>query len=302
MLGALTALLFLAVALIGLMTARTANAAPGDQWVLPIDHTDGSGFSVWSGEGYGGTDALEGAGQDPVRRIYWALKGTSVTTSVEFPTTTELYTIEWYQSSAGASDWQPLESQFSGSAGETWPNDPRIPWAGTAGTNHQYIGADGNGGTPGEWTATGPGPHTPAAADFNASDAGVYMWLTQGSWIYAKWDFGWSIDHTWSALRLTQVTGPVAPTFNRGDANTDSATDIADAIFTLSYLFASGSAPSCLDTADANDDGAVDIADAIAVLSYLFAGTGDLPAPFGECGVDPTVDELGCLVYEHCQQ
>jgi hypothetical protein len=89
--------------------------------------------------------------------------------------------------------------------------------------------------------------------------------------------------------------------FVRGDTNTDSAIDIADAIFTLSYLFAEGPAPSCLDSADANDDGALDIADAIALLSHLFANAGDLPAPFGECGIDPTLDELGCLEYAGCQ-
>jgi hypothetical protein len=32
------------------------------------------------------------------------------------------------------------------------------------------------------------------------------MWLKKGSWLYAKWDYGWDIDHTWSAIRLTQVT------------------------------------------------------------------------------------------------
>jgi dienelactone hydrolase len=90
-------------------------------------------------------------------------------------------------------------------------------------------------------------------------------------------------------------------TFIRSDSNADSTIDIADAIFTLSYLFAEGATPTCLDAADANDDGAVDIADAIAVLSHLFAGSGDLPEPFGECGVDPTVDELGCVEYPGCE-
>jgi hypothetical protein len=67
------------------------------------------------------------------------------------------------------------------------------------------------------------------------------------------------------------------------------------------WATASGSAPPCLDAADTNDDGAVDIGDAIAVLSHLFAGAGPLPDPFGECGVDPTVDELGCASYELCE-
>jgi hypothetical protein len=43
-----------------------------------------------------------------------------------------------------------------------------------------------------------------------------------------------------------------SPTFIRGDANADTGVDIADAIFTLSYLFAKGTPPSCLDAADAN--------------------------------------------------
>jgi hypothetical protein len=69
----------------------------------------------------------------------------------------------------------------------------------------------------------------------------------------------------------------------------------------LSYLFAAGPAPSCLDAADANDRGAVDIADAISILSHLFANAGPLPAPFGQCGIDPTIDELGCESYPPCQ-
>ena len=91
--------------------------------------------------------------------------------------------------------------------------------------------------------------------------------------------------------------------FHRGDANADNTLDIADAIFTLGYLFANGPAPSCLDAADTNDDGAVDIADATAVLSHLFAGAGDLPDPFGECGLDPTPDdpELGCESFPPCE-
>ena len=89
--------------------------------------------------------------------------------------------------------------------------------------------------------------------------------------------------------------------FKRGDTNTDNTIDIADAIFVLSYLFAEGPPPTCLDAADTNDDRAVDIADAVAVLSHLFAGSGDLPEPFGECGVDPTEDELGCLEYPGCE-
>ncbi|MBN1461679.1 MAG: hypothetical protein JXA57_19275 [Armatimonadetes bacterium] len=91
-----------------------------------------------------------------------------------------------------------------------------------------------------------------------------------------------------------------ATQFNRGDTNADGALDIADAIFALTYLFTSGPAPACLDAADANDDGTVDIADGIAVLTHLFGGREPLPEPFGECGVDLTDDDLGCLSFPPC--
>jgi hypothetical protein len=182
-----------------------AQGYPGDQWILPIDHRDGGGWYVQMGAGYEGTDAIEALGPDPVRRVYWALTGLSVSNTA-IPFSTEQYTIEWFQPYAGASDWQPIESQFRGVDNEIWPIEPKIPWQGAYGQNHQWIAAQGSDGTPGTWTTTGPGPHTPDSPSYYAGEMGIYMWLTRGSWLYTKWDFSWSIDHTWSALRLTQVT------------------------------------------------------------------------------------------------
>jgi len=88
--------------------------------------------------------------------------------------------------------------------------------------------------------------------------------------------------------------------FRRADSNADCTLDIADAVFTLNYLFAGGTEPSCLDSADANDDGAVDIGDAVTVLAYLFNAGSVLPEPFGEPGLDPTEDALSCLSYPAC--
>jgi 6-phosphogluconolactonase (cycloisomerase 2 family) len=93
-----------------------------------------------------------------------------------------------------------------------------------------------------------------------------------------------------------------SPLFRRGDVNNDKRTNIADAIYILGSLFAQGPSATCLDTADANDDGKINIADAIAILSYLFASTGPLPAPFGDCGVEPTLDDLDCASYPPCAQ
>ena len=52
--------------------------------------------------------------------------------------------------------------------------------------------------------------------------------------------------------------------------------------------------------ADANDTGRVDLSDAVFILNYLFVGGAVPPAPFRQCGLDPTPDELGCAVYPSC--
>jgi len=116
--------------------------------------------------------------------------------------------------------------------------------------------------------------------------------------------YAWRVDEVFADGSVQP--GPVwsfhtAPSFRRGDADTNNALDIADVIFSLSYLFVSGPAPTCLDAADANDDGRVDLSDAIRVLLHLFARTGDLPEPFSQCDIDPTGDELGCGGFPPCE-
>jgi hypothetical protein len=95
-----------------------------------------------------------------------------------------------------------------------------------------------------------------------------------------------------------------APRFRRGDANNDNTMNIADAVCTLSHLFAAGAAPACLDAADTNDDGALDLADGVYILQNLFANGPALPEPYPACGTDPTPDaggaDLGCIGYRHC--
>jgi hypothetical protein len=82
------------------------------------------------------------------------------------------------------------------------------------------------------------------------------------------------------------------PLFRRGDASDDGAVNIADAVAILSYLFARGPTPACLDAADANDDGQMQISDAVALLTYLF-GHGSMPLPGAEvCGRDTAIDRL----------
>ncbi len=115
--------------------------------------------------------------------------------------------------------------------------------------------------------------------------------------------YAWRVDEVFADGSVQ--AGPVwsfstAPFFRRGDSNASGAVDIADAVFTLSFLFAEDVAPSCEDAGDANDDGRIDIADAIKILGHLFAQSGPLPPPFGECAIDPTADDLECMAFAPC--
>ena len=122
---------------------------------------------------------------------------------------------------------------------------------------------------------------------------------------YREGHFGFWCYSNGSSLYVDNVelgNVPVVGTpFVRGDVNADGATNIADAISLLSHLFAGAASPPCAKAADANDDGLLNIADAITILSHLFASAGDLPPPFGACGLDPTEDTLPCEAFPPCR-
>ncbi len=41
--------------------------------------------------------------------------------------------------------------------------------------------------------------------------------------------------------------------------------------------------------------------DAVYLLNFVFAGGPPPAAPFAECGVDPTTDDLTCESFEGCE-
>ena len=88
--------------------------------------------------------------------------------------------------------------------------------------------------------------------------------------------------------------------FIRGECNGDDSISIADAIFLLGFLFNSGPAPTCQDACDINDDSGIDIGDGVYLLAYLFSGAAAPPAPFPDCGIDPTADALECDAFAAC--
>jgi hypothetical protein len=91
----------------------------------------------------------------------------------------------------------------------------------------------------------------------------------------------------------TFTTAPPSP-LRRGDGNGDGQQNITDGIYVLNALFTGGPAPRCRDAADSDDNGVVNITDPIYLLNFLFAGGMRPPAPFPDCGEDPTPDALPC--------
>ncbi|OUU21441.1 MAG: hypothetical protein CBC13_08950 [Planctomycetia bacterium TMED53] len=85
------------------------------------------------------------------------------------------------------------------------------------------------------------------------------------------------------------------PDFLRGDSDGNGLVNLADAIYTASWLYSGGPASPCFDASDANDDGSLDISDPLYTLLYLFGGSAPPPSPFPLPGEDPTfLDNLGC--------
>lgn len=103
-------------------------------------------------------------------------------------------------------------------------------------------------------------------------------------------------------IRVNLGDGPINNSggFVRGDVNADGVINIADALSGLNFLFAGGSPLDCLDAADINDDGTLNISDPPYLLTFQFAGGSRPPDPFGACGLDPTDDDLDCLLFEPC--
>ncbi|MBI4605704.1 MAG: DUF11 domain-containing protein, partial [Planctomycetes bacterium] len=104
------------------------------------------------------------------------------------------------------------------------------------------------------------------------------------------------------ALAGAPARGQV-PFFTRGDANADGRFQISDPIAVLGFLFLGSPAQlPCDDAADGDDSGGINLTDAVFDLSFLFLGGAAPPAPFPDCGPDPTADSLRCAAFAPCEQ
>jgi hypothetical protein len=94
-------------------------------------------------------------------------------------------------------------------------------------------------------------------------------------------------------LFLTAVSVQAfSPTFIRGDVDASGTVDETDYTILYAYLMGGGQAPDCMLAADVNDDGIVNVVDPAVLQDYLDEAY-TIPAPFPECGVDPTNPQPG---------
>jgi uncharacterized Ntn-hydrolase superfamily protein len=65
---------------------------------------------------------------------------------------------------------------------------------------------------------------------------------------------------------------PVVRYFLCGDANSDGATNIGDAVFLINFVFKSGPLPVPLEAGDASCDGQTNVGDAVYMINFVFKG------------------------------
>jgi hypothetical protein len=92
------------------------------------------------------------------------------------------------------------------------------------------------------------------------------------------------------------ITVAEAAQFIRGDADSNMEVEMAYAFFTMCHLYLPGAEPpQCERSADSNDNGVIGMSDVMYTLRYLYVQDNPPPpAPYPDCGEEPTPDGLGC--------
>lgn len=71
-----------------------------------------------------------------------------------------------------------------------------------------------------------------------------------------------------------------------GDATSDGAVDVSDAVYVINFAFGGGPEPVPLESGDANCDSSVDISDAVFIITYAFGGGNPPCDPDGDGNPD----------------
>lgn len=105
---------------------------------------------------------------------------------------------------------------------------------------------------------------------------------------------------SWSDEVFVQLLPVPGQDFIRGDCGGDGFIDISDPIQLLGIIFNGYAAGTCLDACDANDDNNIDLADVVAMLNIALPPGIQPPAPFPNCGWDPSPSSYGCAGHGAC--
>jgi uncharacterized protein (TIGR02145 family) len=94
-------------------------------------------------------------------------------------------------------------------------------------------------------------------------------------------------DHRWLGRMIliafiALTASAAADPYVCGDADGSGSVDIADAVYLVTYIFASGPEPSPLLAGDASGDETLDISDAAYLVGYIFAGGSAPICPYGK--------------------
>lgn len=102
----------------------------------------------------------------------------------------------------------------------------------------------------------------------------------------------------WSSSR---VFAQLDRFYIRGDSNADGVVDIADASFTLNFLFLGGPRSVCFGAADADGNDVVDITDPILTLTALFLEPNQRIGSVGSTAIGTEDEDFRCLFYPVAQ-
>jgi hypothetical protein len=103
----------------------------------------------------------------------------------------------------------------------------------------------------------------------------VFSWLPETG-EEGVWEFKVEGTDPYGEKDICQFQVDVAPPeYICGDANSDYAVNVSDAVHIVNFVFIGGDSPSPYFAADANCDGDVNVSDAVWIINYVFVGGAD---------------------------
>jgi hypothetical protein len=114
-------------------------------------------------------------------------------------------------------------------------------------------------------------------SEYAADAQTLYLRWIMGPTDIANRYCGWNLDDV-------RVVAYDCSIFLCGDANSDGAVNVSDAVSIINYVFVGGDAPDPYEAGDSNCDGSVNVSDAVYIINYVFIG-GNIPCDPGGDGI-----------------